>query len=368
VSEPGGALAAPVFHWFLPTSGDGHGVGDGARTGVVSRRHRPATLAYLTQVAQAAEQLGFAGVLTPTGTWCPDAWLVSCALAQATKTLRFLVAFRPGMLTPTLAAQMASTFQQLSGGRLGINVVTGGEEVEQRRFGDWLDHDGRYGRTDEFLEIVAAALGGEPYDFEGEYYRVEGATVMQPAGEAPTVYFGGASPAAEAVAARRADVYLCWGEPPTMLADRVERVALLAREEGRELRFGVRLHVIARESAGEAWAVAERLLDEMDPAAVAQAQERLAATSSVGQQRMLALHGGRRDALEVAPNLWAGIGLVRGGAGTALVGGYEEIAERLEEYRRVGFDEFILSGYPHLEEAYAFAEGVLPLLRPARGR
>jgi len=122
----------------------------------------------------------------------------------------------------------------------------------------------------------------------------------------------------------------------------------------------VRLHVITRERSDEAWAVAERLLAEMDPASVARAQARLAATSSVGQRRMLALHGGARDRLEVAPNLWAGIGLVRGGAGTALVGSHEEVAERIEEYRQVGFDEFIFSGYPHLEEAYSFGEGVIP--------
>jgi alkanesulfonate monooxygenase len=300
-------------------------------------------------------------VLTPTGTWCEDAWLVSAALAQKTTRLCFLVAFRPGMLTPTLAAQMASTFQRLSGGRLGINIVTGGEEDEQHRFGDWLPHDERYERTDEFLEIVSGALGPEPYSFEGSHYHVAGATVKGAPARLPTIYFGGASEAAEQVAARHADVYLCWGEPPAMLAERVERVRRLAAAAGRKVRFGVRLHVITRGTSDEAWAEAARLLDEMDPVAVAQAQAKLAASSSVGQQRMLALHGGSRDRLEVAPNLWAGIGLVRGGAGTALVGSHEEVASRIDEYRRAGFDEFILSGYPHLEEAYAFAEGVMPL-------
>jgi alkanesulfonate monooxygenase len=146
-----------------------------------------------------------------------------------------------------------------------------------------------------------------------------------------------------------------------MLAERIERVRRLADAAGRKIRFGVRLHVITRSSSDEAWGEAQRLLDEMDPVAVAQAQAKLASSTSVGQQRMLALHGGSRDSLEVAPNLWAGIGLVRGGAGTALVGSHEEVAERIDEYRRVGFDEFILSGYPHLEEAYSFGEGVMPL-------
>jgi alkanesulfonate monooxygenase len=273
------------------------------------------------------------------------------------------VAFRPGLVTPTLAAQMAATFQRLSRGRVALNVVTGGEEAEQRRFGDWLDHDDRYARADEFLSVVRGAWGDSPYDFAGEHFHVEGATVREPPRPAPPVYFGGASPAAELVAARHADVYLLWGEPPEMAGERIERVRSLAAAQGRRLRFGLRLHVIARPAASDAWDVAERWLAEMEPAAVERAQARLAQSSSVGQQRMLALHGGRRDRLEVAPNLWAGVGLVRGNAGTALVGSHAEVAERIEEYRALGCDEFILSGFPHLEEAYWVAEGVVPLLR-----
>jgi alkanesulfonate monooxygenase len=355
-------VTAPVVHWFLPTSGDGHGVGDGTRTGVVAQGHRPPTIEYLALVARAAEDVGFAGVLTPTGTWCEDAWLVTAALARETSRLRFLIAFRPGLVTPTLAAQMAATFQRLTGGRGALNVVTGGEETEQRRFGDWLDHDARYDRTDEFLSILRGAWRPEPFDFLGEHYHVEGASVLAPPAPRPPIYFGGASAAAEEVAARHADVYLLWGEPPEMVAERIERVRALADAGGRELRFGLRVHVIARDRAEDAWAIAERWLAEMDPATVARVQERLAASSSVGQQRMLALHGGRRDRLTVAPNLWAGVGLVRGNAGTALVGSHEEVAERIEEYRALGCDELILSGYPHLEEAYRVGEGVLPLL------
>ena len=145
-----------------------------------------------------------------------------------------------------------------------------------------------------------------------------------------------------------------------MVGERIERMRSLAEARGRRLRFGVRLHVIARDRSEHAWSIAERWLDEMEPAAVQRAQARLAQSSSVGQQRMLAL---RRDRLEVAPNLWAGVGLVRGNAGTALVGSHAEIAERIEEYRRLGCDEFILSGFPHLEEAYWVAEGVVPLVR-----
>ena len=345
-------------HWFLPTAGDDrHVVGFGATSG-----HRHPTREYLALVARAAERAGFDAVLTPTGTVCEDAWITTASLLPETTRLRFLVAFRPGAVNPTLAAQMAATYQRLAGGRLLLNVVTGGDPDEQRRFGDWLDHDARYDRTDEFLTVLRGAWNG-PFDYAGTYYEMAGATVSTPPDPIPEIFFGGASPAAEQVAARHADVYLAWGEPPAMVAERVRRVASLAATEGRHPRFGIRLHVIARDTAEEAWAEAQRLLDRMDPTAIAAAQAQFAATESVGQQRMAALHGGRPDRLEVAPNLWAGYGLVRGGAGTALVGSHEEVADRIEEYHRIGFDHFIFSGQPHLEEAVAFGEGVLPVLR-----
>jgi alkanesulfonate monooxygenase len=347
------------IHWFLPTAGDGRDV---AGTGN-DRARRPASIDYLAQVARAADQLGFEAVLTPTGTWCEDSWLTTAALSRETERLKFLVAFRPGFISPTLAAQQAATFQRLSGGRLLLNIVTGGDAAEQRRFGDWLDHDARYDRTAEFLTVLRGAWGPEPFDYKGEHYEVAGATTMRPPDPTPEVFFGGASGAAEAVAARHADVYLTWGEPPAQVAERLDRMRKLAAEEGRELRFGIRLHVIARDRAADAWAVTERMLEAMPDNVVALAQQQFAQSESVGQHRMAALHRGSRDDLVIAPNLWAGFGLVRGGAGTALVGSHEEVAERIAEYHRLGFDHFILSGQPHLEEAYWFGEGVLPILR-----
>jgi len=136
-----------------------------------------------------------------------------------------------------------------------------------------------------------------------------------------------------------------------------------AGRAGRELRYGIRLHAISRDSSDEAWAVANALIERLDPAEIERAQSVLAASASEGQRRMVALHGGRTDALEVSPNLWAGVGLVRGGAGTALVGSHDEVADRIAEYHELGIDEFILSGYPHLEEAYRVGEGVMPVLR-----
>ncbi|HEY3685424.1 MAG TPA: LLM class flavin-dependent oxidoreductase [Streptosporangiaceae bacterium] len=376
------------LHWFLPTTGDGrtlvgggHSVpkGIGVPTGRdgSADRFRPPSIDYLAQVARAAEHLGFEAVLTPTGTWCEDAWLTTAALIGETRTLKFLVAFRPGLLSPTLAAQMAATYQRISGGRLLLNVVTGGEPAEQARFGDHVPHDERYARTAEFLSVVRGAWSGRPYDFTGAHYQVTGATVSAPPDPVPEIYFGGSSAAAGPVAARHTDVYLTWGEPPDQVAAKIAWIRELAERAGRTVRFGIRLHVITRDTTEQAWGVAQRMLDELDPAAVAKAQDALAASESEGQRRMRSLHegfrtsadGGRPDAhdLEISPGLWAGVGLVRGGAGTALVGSHAEVAALIRDYRSLGIEEFILSGYPHLEEAYWFGEGVRPLLVGADG-
>ncbi|MGW4236188.1 LLM class flavin-dependent oxidoreductase [Streptomyces sp. NPDC004749] len=363
------------LHWFLPTGGDGrtlvdrHAYTDGglsrsANTPVSGVR--PPDVEYLAQIAKAAEHLGFEAVLTPTGTWCEDAWLTTTALAQQTERLKFLVAFRPGLISPVLAAQMAATFQRVSRGRLLLNVVTGGDATEQRRFGDHLDHDRRYARTAEFLSVVRGVWGGRPYDFDGEHFQVEGGLTALPPDPLPEIFFGGSSAAAGPVAAEHADVYLTWGEPPAQVKEKIDWIRSLAEERGRTVRFGIRLHTISRDSSREAWATADRLLDDLAPETVAAAQRALGRSESVGQQRMLALHGGSRDKLEISPNLWAGVGLVRGGAGTALVGSHDEVADRIEEYHELGIEHVVLSGYPHLEEAYWFGEGVTPLLA-ARG-
>jgi alkanesulfonate monooxygenase len=283
-------------------------------------------------------------------------------VSQNTERLKFLVAFRPGFVSPTLAAQMAFTFQRQTGGRLLLNVVTGGESHEQRAYGDFLDKDDRYCRTGEFLEIVRQLWDGKTVDLAGEHLRVEDAKLARLPDPVPEVYFGGSSPIAGEIAAKYVDVYLTWGEPPAQVAEKIAWIRGLAAKEGRTLRFGIRLHVITRDTSAEAWAEANRLLEGFDAETVKSVQAGLARSESEGQQRMLALHGGSRDGLEIHPNLWAGIGLVRGGAGTALVGSHEEVAERIKEYAALGIEEFVLSGYPHLEEAYWFGEGVLPRL------
>lgn len=369
VGGPGDDGRWPIaVHWFLPTGGDSRDVAPSDPSG-----SRPPSHAYLAQIATACDQLGFDAVLTPCGTGCEDAWIATASLIPITQRLRFLVAFRPGFLNPTQAAQMAATYQAMSGGRLLVNIVIGAEPTELARFGDFVGKDERYRRSGEFLTVLRGALTSESFDFSGDFFTVESATTRHSPTAVPPIFFGGASPAAEQVAAEHVDTYLAWGEPPDMVTERVERMRKLAdaadRPVDRPLEFGIRFHVITRDTAEEAWAEAGRLLRGMDPDAVAAARADFASTASVGQARMADLHDATdgvpddpRD-LEISPNLWAGVGLVRGGAGTVLVGSHSEIADRIEEYHAIGFREFILSGYPHLEEAWRVGDGLLVELR-----
>lgn len=361
---------AVTLHWFLPTTGDsrtdlseGNAVGAHKHQDGGGAPVRPPTIGYIGQIARSAEQLGFVGALMPTSSWCEDGWVMAGALTQVTERFKFLIAARPGLVSPLLAAQMSATFQRVSGNRLLLNVVTGGDDVEQRRFGDHLDKAERYRRAGEYLAVMRGVWEGEPVSFRGEFVDVEGAQVHHPPAVAPQIYLGGSSAGALDVAARYADVYLTWGEPPAAVAEKVARVREAAERAGRELRFGIRLHAITRDTSQEAWAVADRLLAGLDPDSIARAQANMRASQSEGQARMVALHNGRTDALEVYPNLWAGVGLVRGGAGTALVGSHKEVVDLISEYHDAGIEEFILSGYPHLEEVYRVGEGVIPELR-----
>jgi alkanesulfonate monooxygenase len=347
--------------WFIPTHGDSRYLG-------TSKGARAVDADYLKQVAVAADTLGYDGVLLPTGRSCEDAWVVASSLIHATRRLKFLVAVRPGLSTPGLAVRMASTFDRLSNGRLLINVVTGGDPTELEADGLFADHAERYEISDEFIRIWRGALSGEGgdagFDFDGKHLKVKGAKTLYPPVQKPypPLYFGGSSAAAHDLAAEQMDVYLTWGEPPAAVAEKIADIRQRAAAHGRTVKFGIRLHVIVRETNEAAWRAAEDLISHLDDDVIAKAQATFARMDSEGQRRMAALHGGRRDKLEVSPNLWAGVGLVRGGAGTALVGDAETVAERIREYQALGIETFIFSGYPHLEESYRFAELVFPLL------
>jgi alkanesulfonate monooxygenase len=323
--------------WFIPTHGDSRYLG-------TSRGGRQTDLAYFKQVAVAADSLGYEGVLIPTGRSCEDPWTVATSLIDATRRLKFLVALRPGLVTPVQSARIAATFDRLSGGRLLLNLVTGGDAEELEGDGLFLPHSERYELSSEFMTIWREALThshtGEPYDYIGKHLRVRGAKLLYPPVQRPypPLFFGGSSPEAHELAAAQLDTYLTWGEPPAAVAEKVADIRQRAARHGRTLTFGIRLHVIVRETEEAAWAAAGELVQHLDPATVAAAQRKFAQMDSEGQRRMAALHKGQynpgniREGLEVAPNLWAGVGLVRGGAGTALVGNPQQVADRIREY------------------------------------
>ncbi|MBD2613154.1 MAG: FMNH2-dependent alkanesulfonate monooxygenase [Nostoc sp. ZfuVER08] len=343
--------------WFIPTHGDG-------RYLATATGGRAVSFAYLRQIAQAVDDLGYTGALLPTGRSCEDAWIVASTLVSLTRQMRFLVAIRPGLVSPGVAARMAATFDRLSGGRLLINVVTGGDPVELAGDGLHLDHDRRYELTDEFLTVWRAIASGEQANLQGDYFNIQDGKLLFPPVQKPhpPLWFGGSSAIAQTIAAKHVDVYLTWGEPPAQVAEKIAAVKRLAQAQGRTLRFGIRLHVIVRETQSEAWDAANQLIKYVDDEAIAKAQKAYSRMDSEGQRRMTQLHHGSREALEISPNLWAGVGLVRGGAGTALVGDPQTVAARILEYAALGIESFILSGYPHLEEAYRVAELLFPHL------
>lgn len=343
--------------WFLPTHGDGHYLGSNDAA-------RPVDHAYLQQIAQAADRIGFTGVLIPTGRSCEDAWLVAASMIPVTQRLKFLVALRPSVTSPTVAARQAATLDRLSNGRALFNLVTGSDPEELAADGVFLNHQERYEASAEFTHIWRRLLEGETVDHEGKHIQVKGAKLLFPPEQQPRppLYFGGSSDVAQDLAAEQVDLYLTWGEPPHLVKEKIEQVRAKAAAHGRTVRFGIRLHVIVRETNEEAWDAANRLISQLDDETIAKAQAAFARTDSVGQHRMAALHGGKRDNLEISPNLWAGVGLVRGGAGTALVGDGPTVAARINEYAALGIDSFIFSGYPHLEEAYRVGELLFPHL------
>ena len=344
--------------WFIPVSGDGSYLG-------TDKGNRSAEFSYLKQIAQAADRLGFGGALIPVGSHCEDPWIVAAALAPVTERLRFLVALRPGLATPTHFARQAAALDRISNGRLLVNLVAGGDAKELAGDGIFLDHDARYAHASEFLNVFRPLLAGEKVDYAGNYLRVEGARqLFPPVQKQIPIWFGGSSEAAHDLAAAQTDVYLTWGEPLEQAAEKIEDVRRRAAAKGREVKFGLRIHLIVRETDDEAWAVADKLIANLSDEAIAAAQQKFARESdSVGQQRMSALHGGGgRGKLTIAPNLWTGIGLVRRGAGTALVGAPQTVAKRLREYQALGIETVIASGYPHLEEAYKVAELLFPEL------
>ncbi|BAK71836.1 FMNH2-dependent alkanesulfonate monooxygenase [Aliarcobacter butzleri] len=357
-------MALNIF-WFIPTFGDNRYLGS-------KEQSRVSDFDYVKQVAVAADTLGYDGVLIPTGRSCEDPFVVASSLIGVTQKLKFLVALRPGLLQPALAARIASTLDRFSNGRVAFNLVAGGDKDELEGDGLFQDSDERYETASEFVnlwkEILEASYEKKLVNFDGKYYKTKNAKLLYPPVQRPhpPLFFGGSSQKAHELAAQKVDLYITWGETPKAVKAKIEDVKEKALKYGRTLKFGIRLHVIVRDTEEEAWSAAEKLISKLDDEKINASQTALQKLDSEGQRLMTALtNGGKartREELEISPNLWAGIGLVRGGCATALVGSAEIVAQRIQEYVDLGIDTFVFSGYPHLEESFRFAELVFPLL------
>lgn len=354
--------------WFIPTAGDTTRLGE-------DPTEIPPGLDHFVAVARAAEVAGFAYVLVPVQTACWDAYVTCSFVAARTERIAMLLAARPGFVAPTVMAKMLSTFDQLSGGRVMVNLIAGGGAAEMAADGLFLDHDDRYALMDESVELMKRVwTSRSPVDFEGRFVRARGAKVLprplqQPH---PPFYLGGGSDAAQAVSVRHADVHLFWGDHPDRVAAQAAELTRRAqanpdRDPDRPLGFGMRLQVIVRPTEAEAWEAAHRLV--AGERAPARARVRTMWEQSSIQARQQELAEGADGDLHVEghPHLWAGIGRLRPGAGVAVVGDPDQVTATLLEFVDAGCRDFCLSGYPHDREATRFGQLVLPQLVQAAG-
>ena len=333
------------FFWFLPTHGDGEYLGrtDAARHG----------FPYYLKIAKCLDTLGYGGILIPIGPMFEEPWVYAAALASHTVNLKYLVAVHPSYFSPAYIARQVASFDRMSKGRIMLNIVVGGNQIDLNNDGVFLSSEERYQQADEFLQIYKALMTGGRADFRGKYYSLGKAELNFEAYQErlPPLYSAGTSEAGLELAARHVDCYIMWADPVDIVARRIDDLRKRAMQFGRSIRFGIRVHFIVRETESLAWETAKRLMSQLSEQEVQRAIRRFEAEESSAQKISFALHQGDVGRLEIAPNLWAGVSLARGGALTALVGDPETIQKRLREYEAAGVDLVIGSATPHLEEA-----------------
>jgi alkanesulfonate monooxygenase len=344
---------------------------------------------YLAEISRAHEDAGFDRVLVGYGAVGPEGWAVASSVLHHTDHLKVLVAHRPGFVQPALLARKAATLDHLTGGgRVAIHFITGGDEADQRREGDFVPHDARYRRTGEVMSVVRRMWDEDsPFDYDGEFFRYEGAfTSVKPVypGAIP-FYFAGASPAAIEVGAAAADVYAFWGEPRAAVADRMSSIIQVAERFGRQLRFSISLRPIIADTENEAWEKAEWIAEET-ARRIDLAKERMAGkkdsyeglggganatlsvdrdtsgTTSVGRKRLIAMSAEREVYDE---RLWMKVANLTGAAGnsTALVGTPEQVAEAMLRYYDLGCTTLLLKGFDPVPDAIEFGKELLPMVR-----
>ena len=359
------------FITMAPTSGDGQYVGN-SQGGTVSRlqgwsetTEREPSLAYISRIAEAAEKGGFGTLLLPTGSSCLDSLAIASALIPKTERLNFLFAVRPGFTAPAVFARQFATFDYLSGGRARVNIVTGGIPSELAADGDFLEHDARYRRTEEFITLLKRLFTEQNVNHKGEFYQLENATLFPKlVQQSPQIYFGGASRAGVVTAASIADVYMMWGETLDNTRERLEEVKREAALRGRTLSYSLSFQVVLGDTEEQAWNNAKKLISRIDPAVLEKKRQSFTKGDSVGVKRLhqLMLESKDRD-FRIGPNLWAGLTQVLNGNSIALVGTPDQLADRLIEYIRLGFDKVLLRGFPHLETIEAIGRDIIPRVR-----
>lgn len=316
---------------------------------------------YLRRFAHAHEEAGFDMALIGYASTSADGLAVAGYVAANTERLRFLIAHRPGFVAPTLAARKLATLDHLTGGRIALHIITGGSDAEQRRDGDWADHDTRYRRTDEYLDILRRVWTSEaPFDYEGEFYHLSQASSEVKPLQQPYVplYFGGASGPALEVGARHADVYALWGEPLAATRQRMAEVQAAAQAHGRTPRFSVSVRPILGATEAKAWERARSILAHIQashPPAMPRPQ-------AVGSQRLLAFAA---ESEIHDQRLWTPIAAATGAAGntTALVGTPEQVAESLLAYYDAGATTLLIRGFDPLQDAMEYGRELIPLVR-----
>jgi alkanesulfonate monooxygenase len=357
-------MSLEVYWYLIPNDGPFPWHPDG---------QREVSYSYLRQMAAAVDHAGFTGALIATNAISHDAWILATSLMSHTERMKFIIAVHPGIVAPAMLAQKAATFDQFSKGRLAINIIAGdGHQLPP--YGIYQDHDGRYEFAEEYWSVWRRLMVGETVSFSGKHLSLRDARLLLEPYQKPhpPLFLGGSSEPAIALAARHADTYLTWGEPPEQAGQKIARVRMLAAEHGRTLRYGVRLNLIVRETKKEAWDKAQWFLNRMDTGSIESRRIWTTMSDSIGQKRMNDLMANEpsknaRD-LEISPDLWSGFGLIRNGPGTAIVGDPDTVAQRLQEYRDVGFDTFILSGHPLLEETFRVADLLFPVIGFPEGR
>ena len=328
-------------------------------------------LDFIDRFARAHEAAGFDRVLIGYFSNAPDGFLIAARAAFVTERIGLLLAHRPGFVAPTLAARKLATLDHLSGGRAAVHIISGGDDADQRRDGDHLDHDRRYARTDEYLTILRRLWTSEqPVDHAGAHYRFEQATVELKPLRRPClpIYFGGSSPAAIAVAGRHADVFALWGESLAQTRETLAQVREAAAHHGREVGFSLSVRPILAATEAEAWARAERILERTRAVrGSAMLGAPTSAPQNTGSQRLLAA---ARQGRVLDRRLWTEIAAVTGAKGntTALVGTPAQVAEALLDYHALGITTFLIRGFDPLEDAIDYGRELIPLVRAGVAR